>query len=110
MQLRGRRRKDEPQAITKRESEEAGEREATRGGGIQIDQQCIEILSDSSTSVWGGSYLVLARTLLDYVGVGMEGACAGVFPSRVRIAMAGSINNGNILVRKYLVVIDNAGS
>jgi hypothetical protein len=38
MQLRGRRRKDEPQAITKRESEEAGESEATRGGGIQIYQ------------------------------------------------------------------------
>lgn len=36
----------------------------------------------------------------------MEGACAGVFPSRIRTAMAGSINNGNILVRKYLVVTD----
>jgi len=50
--LRGRRRKkDEPQAITKRESREAGEMEATRGGGIQIDQQCVDNLIDSSTSV-----------------------------------------------------------
>jgi hypothetical protein len=45
MQLGGRRRKkDESQAITKRESEEAGERDATRGGGIQIDQQSIDVL------------------------------------------------------------------
>jgi hypothetical protein len=68
--------------------EEAGEMEATGGGGTQIDQQCIDMLVDSSIS---GTCLVLARTLLDYVGVCGEGACPGVFPSRVCIAIDSSI-------------------